>query len=226
MTKPWDDPHIVAGMKAQLAQRRMRIAAGGQPLGWKVGFGAPAAMKTLGITAPLVGYLMRSALVPTGGEVSLAGWVKPVAEPEIAVHMGKDLCGADLETVRAAIAGLGPAIELADLDQAPSDVEAILAGNIFHRAVTFGPRVETQTPGAARILVNGEEQHALSADHAGANLTAMIDVVAGRLEDAGERLQPGDRIITGVLAPPHKAQPGDTVRLELEALGGVELRFS
>jgi 2-keto-4-pentenoate hydratase len=28
------------------------------------------------------------------------------------------------------------------------------------------------------------------------------------------------------LAPPHPAQPGDTVRLELDALGGVELRFS
>ena len=39
-------------------------------------------------------------------------------------------------------------------------------------------------------------------------------------------LRPGERIITGVLAPPHEAQEGDTVRLELEALGGVELRFS
>jgi hypothetical protein len=29
-----------------------------------------------------------------------------------------------------------------------------------------------------------------------------------------------------VLAPPHKAEPGDTVRLELEAVGGVELSFT
>jgi hypothetical protein len=29
-----------------------------------------------------------------------------------------------------------------------------------------------------------------------------------------------------VLAPPHKAEPGDVVRLELEAVGGVELRFA
>jgi 2-keto-4-pentenoate hydratase len=29
-----------------------------------------------------------------------------------------------------------------------------------------------------------------------------------------------------VLAPPHAARAGDTVRLELEALGGVELRFA
>ena len=36
----------------------------------------------------------------------------------------------------------------------------------------------------------------------------------------------GERIITGVLAPPHQAQEGDTVRLELEHVGSVELRFS
>jgi 2-keto-4-pentenoate hydratase len=54
----------------------------------------------------------------------------------------------------------------------------------------------------------------------------MIEAVAQRLEAAGEELQPGERIITGVLAPPYRPEPGDTVRLELDALGSVELRFS
>jgi 2-keto-4-pentenoate hydratase len=60
MTSPWDDPRIARGMATQLATRRARIAAGDAPLGWKVGFGAPAAMAKFNITAPLVGYLMRS----------------------------------------------------------------------------------------------------------------------------------------------------------------------
>ncbi len=54
----------------------------------------------------------------------------------------------------------------------------------------------------------------------------MVAAVAARLEAAGEELRAGDRIITGVLAPPHEASEGDTVRLELEAVGSVELRFS
>jgi len=74
--------------------------------------------------------------------------------------------------------------------------------------------------------VNGEQQHSLSAERTAANLDAMVEAVAGRLAEAGEELQPGDRIITGILAPPHEAQPGDTVRLELESLGAVELRFA
>jgi 2-keto-4-pentenoate hydratase len=114
---------------------------------------------------------------------------------------------------------------LADPPDLDLEVEQILATNIFHRAVVFGPRVETREPGAGRILVNGEEQHSLSAEHTGANLEAMVEAIAARLEAAGEELQPGERIITGVLAPPHEASPGDTVRLELDALGAVELRF-
>jgi 2-keto-4-pentenoate hydratase len=105
-------------------------------------------------------------------------------------------------------------------------VEQILAGNIFHRAVAFGPRVETQEPGAGRIFVNGEEQHLVPAQRTGERLEAMVEAVAARLADAGEELRAGDRIITGIIAPPHDAAPGDTVRLELEALGSVELSFS
>ena len=92
--------------------------------------------------------------------------------------------------------------------------------------MAFGPRVETSEPGAARILVNGEEQHRIEAEQAGARLEEMVGVVADRLAGAGEQLRPGERIITGVLAPPHPAEPGDTVRLEVDGLGGVELRFS
>ena len=54
----------------------------------------------------------------------------------------------------------------------------------------------------------------------------MVDAVARRLHAVDEDLSPGDRIITGVLAPPHAAHPGDSVRLELDALGGVELLFA
>ena len=70
--------------------------------------------------------------------------------------------------------------------------------------------------------MNGEEQHAVKPE----GLARMVQAVAARLEAAGEELRAGERIITGVLAPPYEAKEGDTVRLELEALGGVELRFS
>ena len=124
------------------------------------------------------------------------------------------------------IVALLPALELADPPDLSQDVETILAGNIFHRAVAFGPRVETGEPGGGRILVNGEVVHEFSGEHAGGSLAAMVDAVAARLEAAGEQLRPGERIITGVLAAPHPAEPGDRVRLELDSLGAVELSFT
>src|SRR5215469_7926919 len=134
----WEDARVIRGMRAQLALRRKRLAAGDAPLGWKVGFAAPAMLERLDITGPLVGFLTRNARVQSGGSVSLAGWSKPVAEPEIAVHIGRDVsAGADHETAKAAIAGISPAIEIVDLTAPPEDPERILGGNIYQRHVVL-----------------------------------------------------------------------------------------
>jgi 2-keto-4-pentenoate hydratase len=205
---------VERGTAALLTRRREILAQGAEPIGWKVGFNVPAIQEKLGIDGPLAGFLTSDGLLEDGSE-----WddLPVVVESEVAVELGPD---------GRSIAALLPALELADPPDLELGVEQILAGNIFHRAVAFGPRVETQEPGAGRILVNGEQQHSLSAERTAANLDAMVEAVAGRLAEAGEELQPGDRIITGILAPPHEAQPGDTVRLELESLGAVELRFA
>src|SRR2546423_4256574 len=122
--RPQDDPRIVRGMATQLALRQQRLDAGDRPLGWKVGFGAPAILERFKISGPLVGFLTQAARIEPGSMVSLAGWTKPVAEPEVAVHIGRDLpAGADRITVAAAIAGISPAIELADLDEPPNEPE-------------------------------------------------------------------------------------------------------
>jgi 2-keto-4-pentenoate hydratase len=208
---------IERGTAALLTRRRLILAKAAQPVGWKVGFNAPEFQEKLGIDGPLAGFLTTNGLLEDGAEWSLGSDGEVVVESEVAVELGEDA---------RSIVALLPALELADPPDLDQDVETILAGNIFHRAVAFGPRVETGSPGAARILVNGEEQHAVDAERAGANLDEMVEAVARRLEAADEQLRPGERIITGILAPPHAPRPGDTVRLELEAVGGVELRFA
>jgi 2-keto-4-pentenoate hydratase len=199
---------VETGTEAMLTRRREILAQGAQPIGWKVGFNVPELQRKLGIDAPLAGFLTTDSLIE--GE-----WDEypVVVESEVAVEIGDD---------GRSIVALLPALELADPPDLNLEIEQILAGNIFHRAVVFGPRVETTEAGAGRILVNGEEQHSVKAE----GLERMVEAVAARLEAAGEELRSGDRIITGVLAPPHEAQAGDTVRLELEAVGGVELRFT
>ena len=208
---------VEQGMMAQLVRRREILAQGAEPIGWKIGFNVPEIQAKLGIDRPLAGFLTSDALLEDGATWSLGDHGEVVVESEVAVELGDD---------GRSIVALLPAIELTDPPDLSIELEQILAGDIFNRAVAFGPRVETTQPGDARILVNGETGHEIDAQTAGARLDEMVGVVADRLAAAGEELHAGDRIITGVLAPPHKAAPGDHVRLELDGIGAVELAFS
>jgi len=233
MTNAWDDPRIQRGMTEQLAKRRARIAAGEVPLGWKVGFGAPAMLERLKIGGPLIGFLLESARIRSGGTASLAGWSKPVAEPEVAVHMGRDLAGgADPETAAAAIAGISPAIELADLHTPPQDVEQILADNIYQRHVVLDAATPARAGSSAdgltcRIIRRGAESARTTDPQA--NTGRWIDIVrhvADVLAAFGQRLRAGEIIITGSVVAPLAIEPDeDAIAFALDPVGSVSVRF-
>ena len=227
-----DDARITRGLTAQLAQRRARIHAGEKPLGWKVGFGAPAAMKMLNIDAPLIGYLMHSALLADGATVSLARWQKPAAEAEIAVHMARDLdAHADRTSIEQAIAGIGPAIELADVTFAPDDVEKILAGNIYQRHVILGACDMSRAGAAldglrARVTRNKTEiANTTDPQAATGEIIAIVGHVATILAAHGERLRAGDVIITGSITPPLFVTAGESLEFFLEPVGSLSVCF-
>jgi 2-keto-4-pentenoate hydratase len=220
-------------MQAQLDLRRQRLEGGDKPLGWKVGFGAPAMLKLLNITGPLVGFLTLNARVQSGGNVSLAGWSKPVAEPEIAVHIGRDVpAGVDRATAEAAIAGVSPAIELVDLTAPPEDPEPILGGNIYQRHVVLAGTGPARAGSAAdgltcRVIRRGSEFARTSDPQA--NTGEWIDIVrhvADVLAAFDERLRAGEIIITGSVVPPLAIEPGeDALAFEVEPVGRVAVRF-
>ena len=230
----WDDPRIVRGMKSQLALRKERLAAGDRPLGWKVGFGAPAILERFKISGPLVGFLMQGARVDPGSAVSLASWSKPVAEPEIAVHIGRDVpAGADGDTAAAAVAGISPAIELVDVHEPPEDPERILSHNIYQRHVVLaatGPaRAGSTAEGlTCRILRRGAE--AARTTDPQANTGHWIDIVrhvGNVLAAFGERLTAGEIIITGSVVPPLAIEPDEReIAFAVDPVGAVAVQFN
>ena len=233
MNRAMDDPRIDRGMAAQLAARRERIAAGETPVGWKLGFGTQAAMQRFGLAAPLVGFLTARGIVPSGGTVSLAGWSRPAAEPEVAVKMGRDLgAGADEAAVRAAISALAPAIELVDPDPAVEEVTEILAGNVFHRHVVLGAANTAFTGGnveglTGRVHRNGTEAAATSDLEANAGkIVPIVRYVADLLAHSGENLRAGDFIIAGSVVPPIQLDANDEeIAFDVGPLGSVLVRF-
>ena len=229
-----DNPLIIKGMTAQLATRRARIAAGEEPLGWKVGMGAPASMQKLGLKGPLVGYLMQRALLASGSTVSLKGYSKPVMEPEIAVRMARDLGpGATAAAAAAAIKEIMPAIEIVDLDPAPTpdNLDAVLADDIFQRHLVLGAatRAGSATAGLTSRLIRRGAEAARSTDPEAltGKLTDIVVHVANVVAAFGEKLSAGDLIITGSITPPVFIEADETeIAHAIDPIGAVSVRFS
>lgn len=225
------DERVTAGMREQLAVRDARVRDGARQIGWKVGFGAPAAMAALGLERPLVGFLLDAGVLPDGATVPLAGWARPVLEPEIAVHLAADVPGdASVADVHAAVGGLSAAIELADVDPPPTDVRTILAGDIFQRHVVLGPIDQGRRSGAgvsARLLVDGTETGATDDPAAlTGDLLVVVQRTAELLAACGERLCAGEVVLTGSVLPPLPLTPGQHVEVRVDPLGALSLSFA
>lgn len=227
-----DDPRILRGMEKQLQLRQDRLNTGEKPIGWKVGFGAPAARERLHLEAPLIGFLTNKTLLDSGATVPVSSWTKPAVEPEIAVYLGQDLAGkVERNEAKAAIVSLGPAIELADVNFPPEDVVKILIENIYNRHIVLG-RADISRAGCqldsleARIYRNGNEVARTSDLQA---LTGdIIDItryLANLLSILGEKLHAGEFIIMGSIIPPIWIGSNDEIQYDLCPIDSLSINI-
>jgi 2-keto-4-pentenoate hydratase len=197
------DPRLRAALREQLADRRRLMEQGARHVGWKMGMGE---RERIG-SGPVIGHLTSATVLDAGGVHRASVDVALHADAEVAVEVGPG----------GAIAGYGAALELVDLGGS-AGAEEIVATNVFHRAVLFGPRRRSLPAVEGRLIVNGEERCRAPArrDHA-----EIVRQAAHLLEAVGERLRAGDLLITGsvVQAP---VRPGDRVVADLGALGRAE----
>jgi 2-keto-4-pentenoate hydratase len=225
------DERVASGMREMLAARDARLRAGERQIGWKLGFGAPAALEALSIDRPLVGFLTDGGLLDDGATVPVGAWTGPVLEPEIGAHLARDVApGASWADVHDAIAGLSAVIELADVDGPRDDVRAILASNIFHRHVILGPVQAGRATAAGidgRVLRDGEEI-AVAPDPSAltGELVEIVRLTAELLGAHGERLSAGEVVITGSIVPGQRIAPGQRLEVELGPLGALSVAIA
>jgi 2-keto-4-pentenoate hydratase len=219
------DTRVLRGMEKMLAARQKRLDAGEKSIGWKVGFGAPASLQSLGLEMPLVGFLTDAVLQRSDSTISVVGWTKPAAEPEVAVYLKKDLPAlVDRETAQKSISALGPAIELADVHFPPQDIEAILAGNIYNRHVILGKsdmsRAGCNMNGLVGKVYRNEQETAVVTELQAmtGNFVDIVQYVANLLLSVGEMLRAGEVIITGSIVPPLWIESAEKVRYQLDPI--------
>lgn len=222
------DPRIKAGTAAMLATRAAALYAGAGHLGWKLAFGAPPSMAAFGTDRPLVGFLTRDRLLPSGSTVDISTWTRPVLEAEIAAHLGSDPGHSPTPAeVLAAVSAWSIAIELADVDHTPSDLERVLAGNVFHRHVLLGPVVPT-LPDDLTVSVERDGETVVTTSDPWAltgDLGSILASAASTLAACGAALSSGDVLITGSVVLPVDLGDG-TWRVATDGLRDVAVGIS
>jgi len=223
-----DETAVSDGMRRMLANRSEHLGRGERIIGWKLGFGAPAWLEKFGLDGPLVGFLPESRRHQPGATVSCRDWVNPVAEPEIAVYLGRDV--DDPARASDSISGMGAAIELADVDPPPEDIGDVLAGNIFHRAVILGEPDPTMTDGVVAGLrarvTRGSSEIADTSDLESltGEIVSILGHAAALLGSVGEALRAGEVLIMGSVVPPIPIRPGEEITFELAPLPPISVQ--
>jgi 2-keto-4-pentenoate hydratase len=212
---------VARGLEAQFAALSAKRARGIEPIGWKIGLNVAPVQRHLGLSRPVIGHLTTASLIEAGSTHSLEGGVRVGVEPEVAIRLGAE----------ATIESLGPAIEVVDLDPAISELEPILASNVFHRGVVLGPPVAGVGPAdlerlTATVIKNSKVEQQAAFSEAGEEPLEVIQVVAERLALVGEGLRQGQVIIGGSLTPIVFVDPGDSVEVDLGPLGRLALSLA
>jgi 2-keto-4-pentenoate hydratase len=207
------DPRLAAALAVQLRQWRAALDGGAERVGWKLGMGD---RERIGGEVA-IGHLTSTTELAPGGVYHAGPGVDLHADAEVAVRLGHDPdAGA-----APVIAGVAAALELVDLARPPDDPVSVVAGNVFHLAVAFGP---FQPPPAlegvrAGLVVNGR---LLASAPVAGDVAGRVGAAGRLLRAMGERLEAGDRVITGsVVQVP--VGVGDQVVAEFGPLGRVQL---
>lgn len=216
------DGRLRAGLEAMMEARSRAIEAGERPIGWKIGWNAPAVRERMRVGSSVLGFLLESGVRPASEPVPLEGTTKAAAEVEIAIWAGPD----------ATIARVAPGIELVDFHGDVGDALAALEANVWNRGCVVGDPQEWSSGLLDGIEVrvdhNGEAfgQPARPPDAIG-DPEKLVRFAAETVSMLGEELREGDLILSGLLVPsPVLTKPGDRLAADYGPLGRLELAFA
>lgn len=212
-----------------------RCRRGARIVGMKIGLTSRAIQQALGVNEPDFGHLLSTMRVPDGGSVDLSTLVAPRAEGEIAFVLGSDLPETDCTEadVLACTAFIMPTIEI--IDSRIRDWKLTLADTVADNAssglfVLGGRKVPVDGLDLRTLGMNVEVNGDLHATGAGAaamgSPVTSVAWLAATLGRHGMRLRAGDIVLSGGLAAPNTPNPGDWMRVSMQHLGSVSVRFA
>ncbi len=231
-----DDAYAV--QKALCDQKQ---ADGRRVIGWKIGLTSKAMQYALNIDIPDSGILFDDMLFDTGATVPAGRFIQPRIEAEIAFVMKTSLSGGDVtrEDVIAATDYVCPSLEILDTRICRVDPETGQTRTVF----------DTISDNAANAgVVLGMDRHAIDAhdlrwvgaitlrngevEETGLGAGVLNDPVesvvwlARRMAQYGQRIEPGQIILSGSFIRPVECPPGTNVHADFGPFGAVDIHFA
>lgn len=210
----------------------MKLEAGYEIVGPKMGLTSQAKMKQMGVEEPIFGYVF-DYMVVSGDQLSMSELIHPKVEAEVAFIMGKDVLGPDVtaEDILAATEYIIPALEIIDsrYENFNFTLPDVIADNASSARVFLGTTLRQPQELELDLLgvtlsINGEIRE-LGAGAAilghPANAIAML---ANMLARKGLKIKAGQTILAGAITGAVMLQVGDTVSARFDGLGTIDFK--
>ncbi|MDF1802076.1 2-keto-4-pentenoate hydratase [Thalassovita sp.] len=211
----------------QALSMQRRYARGEKRVGIKMGLTSRAKMVQVGVSDVIWGRLTDGMREEEGGVVSMADYVHPRVEPEIAFLIKTPLAGevSPMEAM-AAVEAVAPALEIIDsrYKAFKFDIGDVIADNSSSSGFVvgnwFSPETDISNLGMV-LSINGVAGEigstAAILGHPVRSLVAAARMVAA----GGETLQPGDIVLAGGATAAIPMESGQAVTLDVENMGTV-----
>lgn len=204
-----------------------RQGRGEKPAGVKLGFTSRAKMVQMGLSELIWGRLTDGMAVAEGGEIDLADYVHPRAEPEIAFLMKRSLAGqVSLAEAMAAVEAVMPAVEIIDsrYENFKFNLSDVVADNTSSSGFVLGNPYPADTDIANLGMVLEFEGIPVQIGSSAAVLghPARALVAAARLLTEHEmELEPGWVVMSGGATAAEALSKGVSVRCVVQGMGGA-----
>jgi 2-oxo-3-hexenedioate decarboxylase len=225
----WEDAYAV-----QDRLRERALARGARVVGLKCGLTSHAKMRQMGVDEPVFGFLLDTFAVPDGAALRVADLIHPKVEPEIAFVLKRELRGpgCHVGAVLAATDFVLPGIEIIDsrYRDFKFDLKSVIADNTSAARFVVGGHacavdgVDLRTCGV--VLEKNGQPVALGAGAAVlGHPAAAVAALANHLGHRGRGISAGSLVLSGGVTEAIAVAPGDHVRLGVQGMGQVGLRF-
>ncbi len=219
---------------------RQKVATGREIIGWKIGLTSRAMQLALNITTPDSGVLFDDMLFQSGDTVPKGRFIQPRIEAEIAFVMKSAISGENVtrEELIAATDYVTPSIEILDTRIKRVDANTGKTRNVF----------DTISDNAANAgIVLGGEKHSVDAhdlrwvgaivsangsvEETGLGAGVLNDPVesvvwlARRMAQYGQRIEPGQVILSGSFIRPLECPPGTLINADYGLFGQIDIAF-